>query len=195
MPQSPPPPHSDRRALQALDRCARYPYASGEYARRFMWEWTEATMIRFSPRRAYGWRRWWLRRFGARVASTSRTRPATKIRHPWLLTLGEHASVADDVNVYNLGPIVIGDHSVVSQGTHLCAGTHDHTRADLPLLRPPITIGCGVWICADAFIGPGVTVGDNSVVAARAVVVRDVPAGVIVAGNPARVVKDRPMIT
>ena len=57
----------------------------------------------------------------------------------------------------------------------------------------PIVIGSGVWVCAGAFIGPGVTVGDNSVVGARAVVTRDVPPGVVVAGNPARVVKARKM--
>ncbi len=82
---------------------------------------------------------------------------------------------------------------MVSQRTHLCAGTHDYSLPDLPLRRPPIRIGSGGWICADAFIGPGVTVHDNSVVGARAVVTKDVPAGMVVAGNPARVVKTRLM--
>ena len=147
--------------------------------------------MRPSPGRAYGWRRFWLRLFGARVASTSRTRPSTRVMHPWLLTLGDHASLGDAVIVYNLGPVVVGDHTLVSQRTHLCAGTHDYTRPDLPLLRPPITIGRGVWVCAEAFVGPGVTVGENAVVGARAVVTHDVPEGVVVAGNPAKVVKQR----
>lgn len=179
--------------FQQLDRCASFPYPRRDYLRRLLWEWVQATLIRLSPRRAYGWRRFWLRRFGATLAPTSRTRPRTHIVHPWLLTLGEHTSLADDVLVYNLGPVQVGDHSVVSHGTQLCAGTHDHTRPDLPLQRPPIEIGRGVWICTEAFIGPGVTVGDNTVVAARAVVARNVEPGVIVAGNPARVVKPRPM--
>src|SRR6185437_3157980 len=59
--------------------------------------------------------------------------------------------------------------------------------------RPPIRIGGGVWVCADAFIGPGVSIGDNSVVGARAVVTHDVPNDVIVAGNPAKVIKPRVM--
>jgi putative colanic acid biosynthesis acetyltransferase WcaF len=75
----------------------------------------------------------------------------------------------------------------------VCAGTHDYTRATLPLQRPPITIGDGVWVAAGAFIGPGVTVGDNCVIAARAVVAKDVPAGVVAGGNPCRVIKQRPM--
>jgi putative colanic acid biosynthesis acetyltransferase WcaF len=110
-----------------------------------------------------------------------------------LLGLGDHCTLSEGVTIYNLGPVVIGDHTVLSQDVYVCAGTHDYTRPDLPLVRSPVTIGSGVWICAGAFIGPGVTIGDNSIVGARAVVVKDVPPGVIVAGNPARIVKKRPM--
>jgi len=120
-------------------------------------------------------------------------RPSTRIVHPWLLTLEDYAMLGDGVNVYNLGHITVGEHTVVSQNVHLCAGTHDYTKSDLPLIRSTITLGRGVWVCADAFIGPGVTVGDNTVVAARAVVVKDVEPSVVVGGNPARVIKQRDM--
>ena len=113
--------------------------------------------------------------------------------HPWLLEMAEWSLLSDGVNVYNLGPVKIGAHTTVSQDAHLCAGTHDYTDPILPLLKPPIVIGSGVWVCAEAFIGPGVTVGDNCVVAARAVVVKDVPPGMVVGGNPAKVIKARPM--
>lgn len=177
--------------FQQLDRTARFPYSRGEYGRRFAWLAVQATLLRFSPGRAYGWRRFWLRMFGAKLGRTSRTRPTTRVMHPWLLTMGEHSLIGDRVRVYNLGPIGVGDHTVVSQDVSLCAGTHDYTRADLPLMRPPISIGSGVWICAEAFVGPGVTVGDNAVVGARAVVSKDVEAGMVVGGNPARVIKRR----
>jgi putative colanic acid biosynthesis acetyltransferase WcaF len=75
----------------------------------------------------------------------------------------------------------------------LCAGSHDYTKANLPLLRPEIRIGSGVWVCTQAFVGPGVTIGDNTVVGACAVVMKDLPGGVLAAGNPARVVKARRM--
>ncbi len=179
--------------FQRLDEAAAYPYSLREYTRRFAWEWVQRTCIRLSPRRSYGWRRFWLRAFGADLAPNCTLRPRTKVIHPWLLKVGEYTLVADDVTVYNLGPITIGSHTVISQDAYLCAGTHDMTRRDFPLLREPITIGSGVWIAAGAFIGPGVTIGDNSVVGARAVVVKDVPPGVIVAGNPARVIRPRPM--
>jgi putative colanic acid biosynthesis acetyltransferase WcaF len=141
----------------------------------------------------FGWRRMWLRLFGADVSGTSQVYPTTWVMHPWLLTMAEHSVMSDGVTVYNPGRVTVGRHTVVSQDVYLCAGTHDYTKADLPLRRPPITIGNGVWVCAGAFVCPGVTIGDNTVIGARAVVVKDVPAGVVAGGNPARVIKPREM--
>lgn len=182
-----------REIFQRLDTGEGFPYSLREYVRRFAWEWVQRTFIRFSPRRAHGWRRFWLRLFGAKMTSTSATKATTKVTHPWLLEMGEQAWVADNVTIYNLGPISIGSHTTISQDAYLCAGTHDYTKPSLPLLRPTLKVGDGVWICAGAFIGPGVTVGNNAVVGARAVVMQDVPAGMIAAGNPARAIKPRRM--
>jgi putative colanic acid biosynthesis acetyltransferase WcaF len=85
----------------------------------------------------------------------------------------------------------LGQRVTISHRAHLCAGTHDYTRPDLPLVKPPIVIRDQAWICTDAFIGPGVTVGEGVVVGARAVVTKDVEPWTVVAGNPARVIKKR----
>lgn len=90
-----------------------------------------------------------------------------------------------DVLLYNLGPLRIGNRTTISQRAHLCGGTHDHRDPTMPLIKSPITIGDDVWVCADAFVGPGVTLGDRSIVAARAVVVKNVVDESIVGGNPA----------
>jgi putative colanic acid biosynthesis acetyltransferase WcaF len=97
------------------------------------------------------------------------------------------------VFIYNLGPVTIGRQVTLSLGAKLCAGSHDYTRADMPLLTPPIVIGDQSWICADAFVGPGVTVGEGAVIGARAVAMRDVAPWTVVAGNPAVEVKRREM--
>jgi putative colanic acid biosynthesis acetyltransferase WcaF len=101
--------------------------------------------------------------------------------------------LADDVLLYNLGPVHIGAHTVLSQRVHVCNGSHDISRVELPLTRPTCRIGAGVWVCAEAFLGPGCTIGDNAIVGARAVVTKEVTEGMIVAGNPARPVRQRPV--
>ena len=134
-----------------------------------------------------------LRLFGAQVASGVRLHPSVRIAIPWNLHIGAHAGVGDRAILYNLGRISIGASVTISQGAHLCAGSHDHRDPAMPLTKPPIRIGDGAWICADAFIGPGVSIGEFAIVAARGVAVRDVPPLTIVAGNPAREVGVREM--
>lgn len=181
----------DRKIFQTLDKTAAYPYARSEYVRRLLWEIVQRTVFRWSLSRSYTWRRFLLKCFGAQMGHSAAVGATTKIVHPWLLKLGDWSNISGDVTVYNLGMVTIGDHSVISQDAYICAGSHDYTQPTLPLLRPPITIGNGVWIAAGAFIGPNVTIGDNTVVGARAVVMSDVEANVVVAGNPARVIKQR----
>jgi putative colanic acid biosynthesis acetyltransferase WcaF len=183
----------DRPIFQTLDKTAAFPYSKREYARRFLWNIVRATLFRLSLPRAYGWRRWLLRIFGAKIGPHSGIRRGVKIFHPWLFEMGDWSMLADGVVIYNLGTVKIGAHTVLSQDVYVCAGTHDYTNPTLPLERPPIMIGHGVWIAAGAFIGPGVTIGDNSVVGARAVVMKDVESAVVVAGNPAKVLKSRPL--
>ncbi len=177
--------------FQRLDEGVSFPYHWRVYAARAAWNLVWAIFFRPSPSRAARWRVFLLRRFGARIATSASIRPSARIIHPWLLAVGEHSSIGDRVRVYNLGQIVIGGHTSISQDVHLCGGTHDYRNPTLPLVRSPITIGSGVWICADAFIGPGVCIGDNVVVGARAVVTKNVPANAVVAGNPARFIRPR----
>ena len=169
-------------------------YARREQVMRVLWSLARP-LFRFSPRPMFGWRRWLLRRFGATVGRQVNIYGSAHVYLPWNLEIGDWSSVGEHALIYSLGPIRIGCHVTVSQRAHLCAGTHDHTRPDLPLRKPPIGIGDQAWICADAYIGPGVTVGEGAVVGARAVVVRDVGPWEIVAGNPARLVKMREIDT
>jgi len=141
--------------------------------------------FRFSPRLLWGWRRFLLRFFGAKIGKQVQIHPTVRIFIPWNLEVGDWSSVGFDALLYNLGPLRLGASVTVSQRAHLCGGSHDFRDPAMPLLKLPITIEDEAWICADAFVGPGVTVGARAVVAARAVAVKDVDAEAIVGGNPA----------
>lgn len=158
---------------------------------RFLWYGVEATLFRFSPRPFYLWRALLLRAFGARVHPTARVRPSVTVEIPWHLTVGANSVIGDHVILYCLGPVTIGENATVSQYSHLCAGTHDYTRADLPLVCPPIVVGNEVWIAADVFVGPGVRVGTGTVVGARSSVFCDLPPWKVCVGSPARPVGER----
>ncbi len=144
-----------------------------------------------SPRLCWGWRRFLLRCFGARVGRHVQIYPSVRIFVPWNLIVGDFSAIGFDVLIYNLGTVTIGQRVTVSQRAHLCGGSHDCRDATMPLLKLPITVGDDAWICADAFVGPKVSVGEGAVVGARAAVFKDVLPWTVVGGNPAKVLSER----
>jgi putative colanic acid biosynthesis acetyltransferase WcaF len=165
-------------------------YSSGEMIRRVLWTLMQP-LFRFSPRPCFGWRRFLLRCFGAKLGRDVHVYPSAMIYFPWNLEAGDESAIGEYAFIYNLGRITIGPRATISHRAHLCAGTHDHTKREFPLLRPPIAIGVEAWICSDAFVGPGVTIGEGAIVGAGAVVTKDVAPWMIAVGNPARVIKRR----
>lgn len=166
-------------------------WSIAELTARVLWELLSLPIFAWSPRIFWGWRRGVLRLFGAKIGEGANIHPSVRIAIPWNLDVGSNVGIGDRAILYSLGKIKICDDATVSQNAHLCAGTHDHRRSDMPLLKLPIVIGSGAWICADAFVGPGVTVGNLAIVGARAVVTKDVDPSAIVVGNPAVRVGDR----
>lgn len=135
-----------------------------------------------------------LKLFGAKVGSNVHIYPGVKIWAPWNLVLGDECGVASTANLYSQGVITIGRRAIVSQGAHICAGTHDYTRHGHPLVTKPITIGDFAWVAADSFVHPGVKIGEGAVIGARSVVTKDMPSWTVCAGHPCVPVKARLMI-
>jgi putative colanic acid biosynthesis acetyltransferase WcaF len=152
-------------------------------------------LFRFSPRIFWGWRASLLRMFGATIGRKVHIYQSARIEIPWNLSIGDYAAIGDRATIYNLGKLSIGPGATISQGAHLCGGTHEYKKADMALVKAPITIGKGAWVCADAFVGPHVVIGDYAIVGARAVAMRHVDAWTIVVGNPAKSIgrRSRPM--
>lgn len=169
------------------------PHSRANRAARVLWALAYALLFRPSPRPLHRWRNLLLRAFGARLHPTARVYPKARIWAPWNLAMGAHACIADDVDVYNVRPITVGESSTVSQYSYLCGATHDFEHPDHPLVPLPITIGKNVWVAADVFVAPGVTIADGTVVGARSTVLKDLPAWTVAVGYPARPVKPRIM--
>lgn len=155
--------------------------------------WSVIWVLFFRPtcRFAHAWRCFLLRLFGARIGRSVRVYPSTRVWAPWNLIMGDYSCLGDHVNCYSVGRIDIGDHAMISQYSYLCSATHDITDYQMPLLVEDIAVGNGAWVCADVYVGPGVTIGEGAVAGARSVVVRDVPAWTVVGGNPATEISKR----
>ena len=133
-----------------------------------------------------GIRCWILRRFGAKIGRGVLIRPTARFTYPWKVKIGDYSWIGDDVVLYSLDQINIGQHCVISQKSYLCTGSHDITDPAFGLKTAPITIEDGAWVAADCFVGPRVVIGANAVIAARSSVFGDMPPGQVCMGTPCR---------
>ncbi len=136
-------------------------------------------------------RRVLLRLFGARVGRGVQVMPSVQIWAPWNLSIGDFSTVSHGVDLYNVDRIEIGAHATVSQRAFLCTASHAIDHPNMPLITAPIKISDGAWVCAEAYIHPGVTIGTDAVAGVRSVVLHDVPDRQVVGGNPAKLIRER----
>lgn len=158
---------------------------------RILWRVVYLCCFRLTPQPFHGWRRFILRLFGAKISRTAQVFPRVRIWAPWNLVMHDYATLSNDVDCYSVAMIELGPHSTVSQEAFLCSATHDVRSRSMALVMAPIRLEHGAWVCARAFIGPGVTLHEGAVAGACAVVMKDVASYDIVAGNPATVIKKR----
>jgi putative colanic acid biosynthesis acetyltransferase WcaF len=156
-----------------------------------LWWIVQSLLFHPSPQVFYGWRRFLLKSFGAHIGRGVLIRPSVTVTYPWKLTIGDWSWIGDHATLYTLGEITIGDNAVVSQHAYLCAGSHNYTRPTFDIFARPIHIESEAWLAAHVFVAPGVTVGHGAVVGACSVVLKDVPALMVCAGNPLQVIRPR----
>jgi putative colanic acid biosynthesis acetyltransferase WcaF len=156
-----------------------------------LWWLVQSILFRTSPQFLYGWRNFLLRLFGAKIGKKVIIRPSVKITYPWKLSIGNYSWIGDDVDLYTLGKIDIGNHVVISQRSYLCTGSHDYNQADFAIYQKPIKIHDQVWIATDVFIAPGVTIHEGSLVGVRSSVFTNIPSNKICVGTPAKIIRER----
>ena len=171
------------------------PFSFWNKSARVVWGVVYLFLFRPSPRTLHFWRCLLLRLFGAKIGKGVHLYPSSKITMPWRLKMDDHSCLGDGVICYNIGGVRIGAHSTVSQYAHICSSSHDYTKKNMPQTFAMVVIEDQVWVCADAFIGPGVTIGQGAVVGARSAVFKNVKPWTVVGGNPARFIKQRVMDT
>lgn len=163
----------------------------GNKLARACWNLVWLLLYRPTPRLMHGWRCLLLRAFGAKLGKGVHPYPSARIWAPWNLEMGDHACLSEGVDCYCVDKIRLGPYALVSQYSFLCTASHDYTDRAFPLVCAPISIGERAWVTADVFVGPGVTIGDGAVVAARSSVFHDIPAWTVARGNPAAPFKPR----
>jgi putative colanic acid biosynthesis acetyltransferase WcaF len=114
-----------------------------------------------------------LRLFGAKVTPTAFVYDGARIWYPPNLELGANATIGARVYVYSAAKIIVGDHAIVSPGAFLCTAGHDIEDPHFQTVAAPITIGARAWVASEAFVGPGVTIGEGAVLGARGCAFRD----------------------
>jgi len=156
-----------------------------------LWWFVQSLFFKNSPQFLYGFRRFLLRLFGAKIGKKVIIRPTVRITYPWKIIIGDYSWIGDDVVLYSLGEIEIGKNVVISQKSYLCAASHNYLRSDFPIFAKKITIKDECWLATDVFVAPGITIYKGTVVGSRSSVYKDLPENKICIGNPAKVIRER----
>ncbi|NBB79012.1 MAG: putative colanic acid biosynthesis acetyltransferase [Verrucomicrobia bacterium] len=166
-------------------------FGLGNRVARVLWKVVWFCLCRWTPPPLHRWRSLVLRIFGAEVGAGVHVYASAQIWAPWNLKIGDGSGIGRGAILYSQGRITLGRRVVISQGVHLCAGTHDFEEPGFPLVTKPIVVEDNAWIAAEAFVHPGVTVKEGCVIGARSVVVEDLPEWTVCSGFPARVLRPR----
>lgn len=158
---------------------------------RALWIITWALLAAWTPAPLHAWRRLVLAMFGAKLHKTARVYGSVKVWYPPNLSMAAHSVMGPGVECYCMANISIGEKVVISQQAYLCGGTHDISSPHFQLVAKEISIQKNSWVAARAFVGPGVTIAEGSVIGGGCVVFQDTEAFGVYIGNPARLIKHR----
>lgn len=167
------------------------PFELGVKVKGHIWKLINNTLFRLFPNQIKKPRIYLLIWFGAKLAKTVNISRTANIDHPWNLTMGHLSSLGDNSWSYCLAPITIGQKCCIGKDVFLLTGSHDVNDVNFNLIKKPIIIKDCSWIATGAYILPGVSIGEYSVVGAKSLVIKNTEPFSIVGGNPAKFIKNR----
>ena len=156
-----------------------------------LWWIVEKTFFAMSPQVFYGWRRFLLRLFGAKIGKGVLIRSSVRITYPWKVFIGNYSWVGESCVLYSLGEIHIGNHVAIAHGVYFNTGLHDYKKESFDIGSENVFIEDESWITNDVYIAPGVTIGKGCVIGARSSVFKNMPEGWVCVGSPAKPIKKR----
>ena len=156
-----------------------------------IWWIIQDTIFAWSPQFFYGWRRFLLRLFGAKIGKGVLVRSSVKITYPWNVDIGDYSWIGEENVLYSLGKITIGKNVALAHKVYINTGGHDYKKTSFDIFAKPVIIEDQCWITNDVYIAPGVTIGKGSIIGARSTVLSNMPSGKICVGMPAKPIKDR----
>lgn len=136
-----------------------------------------------------------LRLFGAQVGKGVVIKPNVNIKYPWLLRIGDHSWIGEQVWIDNLAMVCLGNHVCLSQGAMLLCGNHDYSKPSFDLKIGEIEIEDGAWIGAKSIVCPGITIGTHAVLSVGSVATADLQPYGIYQGTPAQLKKQREVVS
>ena len=161
------------------------------FFKRLIWFFCNAIFIQSRVNPSSGIRIALLRLFGAKVGVGVTIKPSVNVKYPWLLEIGNHVWIGEEVWIDNLTTVKIGNNCCLSQGAMLLTGSHNYKLDTFDLIVSKIELKDSVWIGAQAVVCPGVTCFENSVLSVASVATKNLEAGMIYQGNPAEIKRKR----
>ena len=156
-----------------------------------IWWIVQSTIFGLSPQFFYGWRRFLLRTFGAKIGKDVLIRSSASFTYPWNVEIGDYSWVGEECVFYSLGRITLGENVALAHKVYLNTGGHDYTRDTFDIFAKAIVVEDECWLTNDVYIAPGVTIGKGTIIGARSTVLNSLPGGKVCVGAPAKPIKNR----
>ena len=166
-------------------------YQPGPKWKRFIWYFVNVFFFINPLNPISGLKVMLLRLFGAKIGQGVIIKPGVNIKYPWLLEIGNHCWVGENVWIDNLAKVTMESHVCISQGAMILCGNHNYKVDSFDLITKPITLEDGVWLGAQSTVCPGVICHSHSILSVKSVATANLEAHGIYQGNPAKKVRER----
>lgn len=172
-----------------------FPYhPGGSKFKRIVWFYINAVLFKTSIIPYSRLKVYLLRLFGASIGMGVIIKPCVNIKYPWLLNIGDHTWIGENVWIDNLVPVKIGKNVCISQGALLLTGNHNYKTPSFDLITGEIILENGVWIGASAIINQGITAASHSILTVGSIATENLDPYFIYQGNPALKIRSRLII-